>query len=69
MCGIAGIIQLNNDSSCLSQIGEMSARVAHRGPDGEGAVTFGKVALGHRRLSIIELTEKGAQPMSDKHGM
>ena len=69
MCGIAGIIQLNDDSSCLSRIGAITARAAHRGPDGQGIAVFGKVALGHRRLAIIDLTEQGAQPMSDKNRM
>ena len=69
MCGIAGIIQLNDDRSCLSKIDEMTARVGHRGPDGQGVAVFEKVALGHRRLSIIDLSKHGAQPMSEKSGM
>ena len=69
MCGIAGIIQLNDDESCLSKIDEMTARVGHRGPDGQGVAVFEKVALGHRRLSIIDLSKHGAQPMSEKSGM
>ena len=66
MCGIAGIIQLNDDRSHLSKIEEMTARAAHRGPDGQGVFISGKVAFGHRRLSIIDLTNRGAQPMSDE---
>lgn len=66
MCGIAGIIQLNDDKLHLSKIENITARAAHRGPDGQGIFILGKVALGHRRLSILDLTENGAQPMSDE---
>jgi asparagine synthase (glutamine-hydrolysing) len=41
----------------------MTARLAHRGPDGQGAFVRGGVALGHARLAIIDLSESGAQPM------
>ena len=42
--------------------------VAHRGPDGEGIFLGGPVALGHRRLSIVDLTDAGAQPMTSEGG-
>jgi asparagine synthase (glutamine-hydrolysing) len=71
MCGIAGIIKslsLNvNEENILLQknIQQMTDALAHRGPDGEGHWINEKstVALGHRRLSIIDLSEGGAQPM------
>jgi asparagine synthase (glutamine-hydrolysing) len=43
----------------------MTAVMARRGPDAAGTWSHGRVALGHRRLKIIDLTEAGAQPMVD----
>lgn len=67
MCGIAGFCTLDNsplhpDSPHWLQ--KMTDLLAHRGPDGQGAWIHHSVALGHRRLSIIDLCS-GAQPMSD----
>jgi len=72
MCGIAGFVQRDADARCLPA---MLARIAHRGPDGDGqwvqaaAGTGGPwtVALGHRRLAIIDLVT-GAQPMGNEDG-
>src|SRR5437867_13018275 len=66
MCGIAGIVG-NGDRRTVM---EMTAARAHRGPDGEGIVAPGgePFAFGHRRLSIIDLSPAGAQPMSDPTG-
>ena len=63
MCGISGILsdrQLTGDT-----IGPMTSVLAHRGPDGNGIWTSpdGKVSLGHQRLSIVDLSPAGAQPM------
>jgi asparagine synthase (glutamine-hydrolysing) len=46
----------------------MSAPLAHRGPDDEACYVDGPVALGHRRLAVIDLTESGRQPMSNEDG-
>jgi len=64
MCGIAGIIS-NNSSTALHHLKKMTDAIAHRGPDGEGLWqnAGGNVLLGHRRLSIIDLSEAAAQPM------
>jgi len=64
MCGIAGIWDFNS-AVTISHIKQMTDVLAHRGPDGEGlwSSADGKLALGHRRLSIIDLSEKGVQPM------
>ena len=59
MCGIAGIY--NNNKESLVQ--KMTDLMEHRGPDDKGFFTDEKIALGHRRLSIIDLSEKGHQPM------
>lgn len=68
MCGIAGIIQKTQVNKEL--MGEMLKAISHRGPDDEG-VWFGKngnIALGHRRLSIIDLSPAGHQPMASPDG-
>ena len=68
MCGIAGFIQQAPDREALPR---MLARIAHRGPDGEGAwlrpAGSWNVALGHRRLAIIDVAG-GAQPMAGDDG-
>jgi asparagine synthase (glutamine-hydrolysing) len=66
MCGITGIFNLNSQRTDEGVISSMTDAIAHRGPDGRGIFTDGNVALGHRRLSILDLSEKGAQPMQSK---
>lgn len=65
MCGIAGIIQAHPVPGSGEQIRKMTDALAHRGPDGQGhwQNEAGHVLLGHRRLSVIDLTEAGHQPM------
>ncbi len=67
MCGIAGFIDFNGASSELELEG-MTHALEHRGPDGFGTFIHGtstyKIGLGHRRLSILELSELGKQPMT-----
>ena len=65
MCGIAGYISTKPDDRLREIIQAMTDSVSHRGPDGEGVFVDGNVALGHRRLAIIDLSELGAQPMTD----
>ncbi len=68
MCGIAGFINAPAAEGQQRQwLDAMTATLAHRGPDGQGAWVEGGVALGHRRLSVIDL-EGGRQPMLDWHG-
>jgi asparagine synthase (glutamine-hydrolysing) len=64
MCGIAGYLQLNGRYS-NTDLKKMTDAIAHRGPDGEGhwVNESNTVGFGHRRLSIIDLTECGSQPM------
>lgn len=66
MCGICGIV----GSSDRDAIERMTATLAHRGPDDSGVAHFPEVALdlGHRRLSIIDLSPRGHQPMAGKGG-
>ena len=56
MCGIAGVVSLAGPlkPEVRSAIGAMTARLHHRGPDGESVVTGEDAALGHRRLAIID---------------
>ncbi|MBO9565881.1 MAG: asparagine synthase (glutamine-hydrolyzing) [Niastella sp.] len=65
MCGIAGIIAMNPALASVERIISMTDALAHRGPDGTAHWTSpgGDVILGHRRLSIIDLSPLGAQPM------
>jgi asparagine synthase (glutamine-hydrolysing) len=63
MCGIAGIFNLNGEPVSPVILRRMTDAIAHRGPDGEGFYTDSFVGLGHRRLSIIDLSPAGHQPM------
>jgi asparagine synthase (glutamine-hydrolysing) len=69
MCGIAGFISVNS-APADTVLGSMLKLQAHRGPDGTGVWSSpdGLVQLGHRRLSILDLSERGAQPMLDVSG-
>ena len=66
MCGIAGFVDFNNKSS-KETVNRMAASLAHRGPDGQGEYFHNgsdwQVGLGHRRLSIIDLSTSANQPM------
>ena len=65
MCGITGLIHLNNDPVSPAVLQSMTDSIAHRGPDGEGHWIEGNVGLGHRRLSILDLSPAGHQPMAN----
>ena len=64
MCGIAGFCNFTGDRQ--ANIERMKERMHHRGPDAGGTYISedGQVVLGHRRLSIVDLSENGAQPMT-----
>ena len=69
MCGIVGKINRDRQQPVdANLIGRMLEKMAHRGPDGEGKYIHGPVGLGHRRLSIIDLSNCGAQPMCNEDG-
>jgi asparagine synthase (glutamine-hydrolysing) len=65
MCGIAGKISINTSEVTAHELARMTDKLSHRGPDGFGhwISDCGKVGLGHRRLSIIDLEEHANQPM------
>jgi len=66
MCGIAGILRFDGASAEPRQARQMARLLEHRGPDGEGFHASGPVALAHRRLAIIDLSDRAAQPMSNE---
>lgn len=68
MCGICGIFQLDGQPVPHRYIKTMSDAIAHRGPDGEGQYVDVNVALGHRRLAVLDLSPAGSQPMSSDDG-
>ena len=63
MCGISGIVSRQNIKVESSLIESMNNHIVHRGPDGFGFYFGSNFALGHRRLSILDLSEDGRQPM------
>jgi asparagine synthase (glutamine-hydrolysing) len=65
MCGICGVFDLRGTAVEPGLVHRMAAALSHRGPDGEGFHIDGRIGLGHRRLSIIDLTG-GAQPISNE---
>jgi len=67
MCGISGVISISKLEKGLDVVHRMNERIVHRGPDAEGLFEHENVYLGHRRLSIIDLSDAANQPMH-KHG-
>ena len=68
MCGIAGIFDFQSRPVDNNTVLSMIDSLAHRGPDGQGVYLDGFVGLGHRRLSIFDLSSAGAQPMISPDG-
>jgi asparagine synthase (glutamine-hydrolysing) len=65
MCGICGEILTRDGIADPAAIARMTAAMQARGPDGGGQIVRNRVGFGHRRLKIIDLSEKAAQPMAD----
>ncbi|WGF89321.1 N-acetylglutaminylglutamine amidotransferase [Marinivivus vitaminiproducens] len=65
MCGIAGELRFDSATPSIEAVAAMTACMAPRGPDASGVWSQGSVAFGHRRLSIIDLSVQGQQPMID----
>ena len=65
MCGLSGEINFDGRPADAGALQRMTQALAPRGPDGAGMVLRGPVGLGHRRLKIIDLSEKAQQPMAD----
>ncbi len=68
MCGISGIYGFEDVSIATELINKMNNSLIHRGPNDEGSFTEVNIALGHRRLSIIDLSKAGHQPMESIDG-
>ncbi|NYT04802.1 MAG: asparagine synthase (glutamine-hydrolyzing) [Methanomicrobiales archaeon] len=68
MCGITGQYAFGGGEPDEDLVRRMSSLLAHRGPDGEGFLRRGSVALAHRRLSIIDLSDQAGQPMKNEDG-
>jgi len=68
MCGIAGVLNLKGEPVPREVLKKMTDAIAHRGPNGEGHIFDQGVGLGHRRLSIIDLSTNGHQPMVTDDG-
>ncbi len=66
MCGIVGFIHKNELPAVSATIRMMTDTLSHRGPHGDGIYTYRNVAIGHRRLAIIDL-DTGKQPMSNEN--
>ena len=65
MCGICGEVTFDGAAVDVTALSRMTEAMAPRGPDGMGVSAEGRMGFGHRRLKIIDLSEKAAQPMRD----
>jgi asparagine synthase (glutamine-hydrolysing) len=65
VCGFCGEVRLDGQRPDVAAVAAMTATMSQRGPHGEGVLAVGPVALGHRRLKVIDLTACGDQPMVD----
>lgn len=69
MCGICGIIKLNEESVSQQMLNKMTDSLIHRGPDSRGTWIndSGSVGLGHRRLAVLDLDKRSSQPFHYRH--
>ncbi|HSM49912.1 MAG TPA: asparagine synthase (glutamine-hydrolyzing) [Thermoanaerobaculia bacterium] len=68
MCGIYGKLRLDGGPADAGVARAALARLAHRGPDGEGLVARGPAVLAHRRLALVDLSPAAAQPLANERG-
>ncbi|MFN8530831.1 MAG: asparagine synthase (glutamine-hydrolyzing) [Anaerolineae bacterium] len=68
MCGIAGIVYLDGREASAAEVEPMISSIVHRGPDQGAVIADGAVALGNRRLAILDLSPAGALPMRSHDG-
>ena len=62
MCGFAGELRFDGHVAEMAAVQKMNERLRHRGPNDDGSLQRGPLALAHRRLTIIDLSKAGAQP-------
>jgi asparagine synthase (glutamine-hydrolysing) len=67
VCGLSGEVRRDGKNADVAAVTRMTATMGDRGPDGTGTWSAGPVALGHRRLKIVDLSEHAHQPMVDSH--
>jgi asparagine synthase (glutamine-hydrolysing) len=67
VCGLSGEVRRDGAAADVAAVTRMTGTMADRGPDGVGVWSAGAVALGHRRLKVVDLTEHAAQPMHEPH--
>jgi len=68
VCGVCGIYRFDAATVTDRQVAAMMAKLEHRGPDDHGAYVRNNVGIGHRRLSILDLSERGRQPFRSDDG-
>tara|TARA_Y100001958_G_scaffold82898_1_gene56140 strand:- start:18862 stop:20751 length:1890 start_codon:yes stop_codon:yes gene_type:complete len=68
MCGIVGVFNINKTKVHKELLKSMTDKISHRGPDGEGFFVNKNIGLAHKRLAILDTSDKGSQPMSSKNG-
>ncbi|MBF0195127.1 MAG: N-acetylglutaminylglutamine amidotransferase [Magnetococcales bacterium] len=65
MCGICGEVRFDEKSASINNVQIMADRLAPRGPDSSGIFARDRIAFGHRRLKVIDLSDNASQPMTD----
>jgi asparagine synthase (glutamine-hydrolysing) len=65
VCGLSGELRRDGRAADVAAVARMTGTMHDRGPDGSGVWSAGPIALGHRRLKVVDLTEHAAQPMVD----
>src|SRR6185436_11735540 len=68
MCGIAGVLEPRGERALPADLRRLAQALAHRGPDHGGFHADGPLGLAHRRLSILDLSPAGHQPMANEDG-
>lgn len=68
MCGIAGRVSVRPDDNLTDSVARMTDRMSRRGPDGHGLKVWSSAVFGHRRLAILDLSDRGSQPMTSEDG-
>ena len=66
MCGIVGIVNFNNETVSKEILTKMTKTLEHRGPDKCGFYIYNNIGFGHTRLSILDLSRLGDQPMKSE---